>query len=82
MHVGLDGIGDGLLLARWNLSLVGRSGQIADDLYGFGQGDEGTSNKGNLDRFNLVVGNGDDGVCGTAIDELDTKDGFGLRERS
>lgn len=86
LHVEGKGKGELLLLAGGNLKVVLDGRQVADDglvggLLGgelLGSG-EGAADKGDLDGAIVAVVDLDDGLCGTTVDELDTKD-VGLGE--
>lgn len=86
LHVEGKGEGELLLLAGGDLEVVLDGRQVADDglvgglvggeLLG---GGEGAADKGDLDGARVAVVDLDDGLCGTAVDELDAKD-VGLGE--
>ena len=85
VHVHLDAVWETLLLAWSDLDIDLLSGQVADNSR-TGRievgGPESSANELDEDRFGLFIAEGEDGVCGFAVDQLNAKDfGVGKRRR-
>jgi hypothetical protein len=80
VHVGLEFVGQALLLAWCNLDAILLGSQVADDARSSWievGSPQASSNKLNVDGFGLFVAEGEDGFGGLAVDKLDAKD-FGV----
>lgn len=80
VHLGCEGVGEGLVLAGGDGDAVALGGQVAQDggdLRRAGDIDgsgEGATNDQDLDGLGLLVVHIEDGAGGVAVDELDAED--------
>jgi hypothetical protein len=74
VHLGREGVGEGLLLAGGDADAVFLGGEVLEDLGLVGLGGERAADDQDLDGLGLLVVDIEDGAGGVAVDELDAKD--------
>jgi hypothetical protein len=77
VKLGCEGVGQAVLLASWDLNIVLCCRQVAHDVRALRIevcGPETAANEVDSYGFGLFVGEGKEGLCGLAIDELDAED--------
>jgi hypothetical protein len=74
VHLGREGVGEGLLLARGDADAVLLGGEVLEDLGLVGLGGERAADDQDLDGLGLLVVDIEDGAGGVAVDELDAED--------
>jgi hypothetical protein len=74
VHLGREGVGEGLLLAGGDADAVFLGGEVLEDLGLVGLGGERAADDQDLDGLGLLVVDIEDGAGGVPVDELDAKD--------
>ena len=74
VHLGREGVGEGLLLAGGDADAELLGGEVPEDLGLVGLGGERAADDQDLDGLGLLVVDIEDGAGGVPVDELDAKD--------
>jgi hypothetical protein len=77
VHIDLESVGEGLLLARGDLDAILLGGQVANDARaGWVEvgSPQGAANELHSDRVGLFVGEGQNGFGGDVVDQFDAED--------